>query len=443
MEIKVKPIKGDQTDETIKESIKEKGLINKNKLDFTQKEEELNNKNEELKKLMVLNDIKDKDSQLLKQTIKEQDTLMSTMKEEIEKHNKRIEEMSLEIIEHTNTITQLKEELNNKKVYQTNEETIEVNDYTQISKEVTTKSLFPTATNDIIIRKKKKFGNDELSFKLDSTLMIEGISSNDKEIVKMLQTQIIKEKNENEALILDKNKKTEEIAMLQFHYQSMIQKLEEQIKLIKRKNKKLLEKNNRNKTEYTYFNREKTELEEVILKQEEKITESNYNFKKLLLTITKQNKEIEESRRYNSNLLEAINNLQQTNQKLKFKKEYDFRKQLSSFKIHDIQIKKGKFGKINLSPIVTHHISGKIKSKPEIEHEKQLSSSVGNLLPMKIDNAQKNRIESTPFKVPSLQFDSKRIRMYISNSINFVQEREKVEEFKKFMNHLAEEVKNY
>lgn len=442
MEIKVNPIKGDQTDETRKEYIKEKGLINKYKLDFTKKEEELNNKNAELKKLMILNDIKDKDSQLLKQTIKEQDTLMSTMKEEIEKHNKRIEEMSLEIIEHTNTITQLKEELNNKKVYQTNEETIEVNDYTQRSKEVITKSIFPTATNDVIIRK-KKFGNDELSSQLDSTLVIEGISSNDKEIVKMLQTQIIKAKNENEELVIDKKKKTEEITMLQFHYQSMIQKLEEQIKLIKRKNKKLLEKNNRNKTEYTYFNREKTELEEVILKQEEKITESNYNLKKLLHTITKQNKEIEESRRYNSNLLEVINNLQQTNQKLKFKKDYDFRKQLSYFKIHDIQIKKGKFGKINLSPIVTHHISRRINSKPEIEHEKQLSSSVGNLIPMKIDNAQKNRIESTPFKVPSFQFDSKRIRMYISNSINFVQEREKVEEFKKLMNNLAEEVKNY
>lgn len=439
MNIKAKPIKEDQTDEAIKEYNKDRALINKYKLDLSKKETEMKEKHSEIKKLQSLNDIKDKDIQLLKQTIKDQDALINTMKDDIQNNNKRVQEMTLEIIEKANTITQLKEELNNKKITQGNENQIEVSNNTSRSKKEMMKQLFPTGTNDTT--KKKKYDDNELSSMLIFTLSIDGISSNEKVIVKMLQVQIIKTQKENEALIIQNNKINEESNIVQFHYQSIIKELEDQIKAINVKNKILSEKNNKNKGDYSYFNKEKIELEDVILKQEEKLTESNQNSKKLLTTITKQNKEIEESRRYNSNLLDIISNLQQINQKLKFKRANEYKNQLLSFQTQVTQLNKGKSGKINLSPIIS-----KLKIRKRrlgMEQEKQLSNSVGNVVKSKIDNEQKNTIENSLPMITSLPLENRRRKMFISNSVNDIQEKEKVEEFKELMNILADEVKKY
>lgn len=155
-------------------------------------------------------------------------------------------------------------------------------------------------------------GNNEI-------ILLTGENVKLKSTIEAMKKEISKSNDEKEALL----KKIEQSKLEHVNYQEVIKQKDEEInkqmllakqiqqsqdEQVKKNQQLIIAVNNANKSANTY-KREKYELEEIILKQEEKINELTSNVNKILNILKKKNENLKEKQSYVTKLEETIKDL--------------------------------------------------------------------------------------------------------------------------------------
>ncbi len=209
-------------------------------------------------------------------------------------------------------------------------------------------------------------------------------------------------------------------------------------------NQKLIINFNNIKIKLKALSIDKNDLEEIIIKQENKVNELNNNVYKIIILLNQKNSEIDDNNLYINRLQETIEELNNEFKKLKSKKEKEKNDEIKLLRNEFMNLKMEKERNNSLSRIYKNEIDENLNYYPKIKNIKN-----GKLKLKQIKNANSfntksyiNILQNTkpkvkkrikPLKLNNIKniYDDEETERVLNNSLNFIEKHYKNDIFYK------------